>query len=78
MIDLNVRMGSGRERTSETEEENDRKRLLDGGEWSLVETEMKLDQQRLTAGGRGKRQNNAGVRASKQVEQVQLFPKRNL
>lgn len=45
--------GEGRERKSETEEENDRERLLDGGEWSPVETETNLDQQRFTGRERG-------------------------
>lgn len=52
-----------RERKSETEKENDRERLLDGREWSLVETEMNPDQQRLTAGGRGEKQNDTSIKA---------------
>lgn len=65
----------GRGRKSETEKGNERERVLDGREWSLVETEMNPDQQRLTARGRGKKINDTGIEASKQTEQVQLFPK---
>lgn len=36
-----------RERKSETEKENDGERLLDEGEWSLLETEMNPDQRRI-------------------------------
>lgn len=67
----------GRGRKSETEKENERERLLDGREWSLVEAEMNPDQQRLTAAGRGKKLNDTCIKASKRTEEVHLFPKRH-
>lgn len=67
-------MWEGRERNSETEKTIDRRRLLDGREWCLVETEINPKQQRLTTGGRGEKQNDTSMKASKKTEQVQLFP----
>ena len=44
----------GGERKREEEEESDRERVPDGGEWCLVETDINPDQQGLTAGGQGR------------------------